>query len=267
MNNPGVNNMKSAAEGAMNRNGVGKRTAPMKRGMIVLMTATLMSGVSQAAVISWTSKSITSTTDVSTGGYLVEAVNIGVPRNAYVDLTTTINGVTFEADPGTGVNGGNSNGDYLITDLTNYAGGDFYNPEAVTGFNDLLSHVQFTTGAPTDTWTIGSTGNLLEIGQKYEIQLFFSDTRDASTMARYVQLDGTYNSGAFGANGIVASGTFTADTTTQDITMSLFNGDNSNTATPQLQGYQLRAAVPEPSSIGLLGLGVSLLFLKRRRMY
>jgi len=265
MNNPGANNMKSTAEGTMNRTSLGKRTAPMKRVMIALMTATLMSGVSQAAVISWSSKSITGTTDVSTAGNLVEAVNIGVPRNAYVDLSTTINGVTFEADPGTGVNGGNSNGDYLITDLTNYAGGDFYDPESVTGFNDLLSHVQFSLVA-TDTWTIGSIGNLLETGQKYEIQLFFSDTRNADTMARYVMLDGSYNSVAFGANGIVASGTFMADAPTQDFTISVFNGDNSNASAPQLQGYQLRAAVPEPSSIGLLGLGATLLCLKRRRM-
>ncbi len=154
-------------------------------------------------------------TDVSTTGELVEAVNIGMPRGAYADLSTTINGVTFEADPGTGNNGENSNGDYLITDLTNYTGSEFYAPEAVHGFDSLLSHIQFTSGVATDTWTIGSAGNLLDNEQEYEIKLFFSDTRDENTTDRYVRLDDAYNSVAFGANGMVASGTFIADAATQ----------------------------------------------------
>ena len=222
-------------------------------------------GVLNAASITWSSNAITSVTDVSTTGDLVEAVNIGVPRGAYADLSTTINGVTFEADPGTGDNGGNSNGDYLITDLTNYTGGDFYAPEAVTGFDSLLSHIQFTVGAATDTWTIGSIGNLLEGGQEYEIQLFFSDTRDENTPARYVQLDGTHNSVAFGASGIVTSGTFVADATTQDFTISLFNGDDSNANAPQLNGYQLRA-IPEPGTYALIGglLALSYVMVRRR---
>ena len=222
-------------------------------------------GVLNAASITWSSNAITGVTDVSTTGDLVEAVNIGVPRDAYVNLSTTINGVTFEADPGTGFNGGNSNGDYLITDLTNYTGSDFYAPEAVTGFNDLLSHVQFTSAVATDTWTIGSIGNLLENGQEYEIQLFFSDTRDVNTPARYVQLDGTYDSVAFGANGIVTSGTFIADATTQAFTISLFDGNDDNTNAPQLNGYQLRA-IPEPGTYAFIGglLALSYVMVRRR---
>ena len=110
----------------------------------------------------------------------------------------------------------------------------------------------------------------LTIGHTYRVQVLVGDGR-STNLGRTVSLDGI-NQGIY-ANGVVNSTwgsfllletTFTADTTTQNFTTEVFDGTTS-------LGAQVNAltvyttAVPEPSSVALLGFGGAALILRRRK--
>jgi hypothetical protein len=112
----------------------------------------------------------------------------------------------------------------------------------------------------------------LTSGHTYRIQALVFDGRgDAGIPGRTVQFDGVdqgqYANGVDGVtwgDGLLVTGTFTADAATQDFTNEGFQGANSTGA--QLNALLVHTtAVPEPSSAALLGLGGLALILRRRK--
>ena len=232
-----------------------------------------IAGAAQAATISWNSANLTSLTgtEVSTNGTFVQALNFGGGTSS-TDWDTTINGVAF-----TGLASGGTNNVF-----DNPASGNFSansnrvipssNDAYTTGlavYDTLLSGFLFDSSA-TDFRTVTLSG--LTTGQEYLVQLFLGDDRstvgskaiiiDQGTGNEYRSF--TYTLDANDANGIVINGTFTADAATQAFTMNNVNTSTEALTGLQLNAYQLRA-IPEPTAVTLMGLGVVPLLLRRRR--
>ena len=195
---------------------------------------------------------------ISTDGSLIGALNFG--DTSLTSNPTTINTVTFaEYGPGTG----SVNLSGTVTFVHNGADGSGTNGEGDAA----------TTLTNTGVFTIaGNNGHLqfggLTIGQTYEIQMVFSDTRGVLSPDLIEVYDQDSSAGAadFTSADIstaqIVTGTFTADALTQDFYLV------QNTGVGSFDGYigalQLRS-IPEPSSTVLLGLGGVAFLLRRRR--
>ncbi|MGJ8645113.1 MAG: sulfatase-like hydrolase/transferase [Luteolibacter sp.] len=217
---------------------------------LTLITS-LVCGLLHAAPITWGPATAISTgsgnsSDVSTNGSVVEAYN-GVGNDQIGTATNVIvNGVTFtpttsllNEDP---KNGGSND----FSSTTN--GGD-------ASYDTLLSTLEYGGGDGVVTLTIGdgdgntaTTGvGLLTIGEDYEIQVWFSDTRNDRVMTF-----GDGNGGGLGnvvyLNDQYAIGTFTADASTQTLTLDSGNtGSGSpNFGQSHITAYQIRKAVTGP---------------------
>lgn len=172
----------------------------------------------------------------------------------------------------------NSGGGALDIDFNNdsivdipFAAGSFTFGNSFTGFyngnasNDLINSGSWSGAASTLPLTVVT-------GRQYQIQLLFADARNfGGGIVRTVGVDSEalqpYNYFAptnpnWGFQ--LVTGTFTADSTTQTISIETFNGASS--AGAQINAFQLRdiTAIPEPTASALLllaGLG----FAGRRR--
>ena len=202
------------------------------------------------------STGVGNSSDVSTTGTLVEAFS-GVANDQIGSATdVTVNGVTF--NPTTSL---------LGSDPRNAGANDF--SSATNGgdaaYDALVSTLEFGGGTGLVTLTLGDgdgdgsiTGpGLLTPGSPYEIQVWYSDDRTGSNDARVTPV-GDGNGNTVDLNDQFAIGTFTADGTTQDITLA-----SPGFGQAHITAYQIRL-VPEPSSLALLGLS-GLLMVKRRR--
>ncbi len=127
----------------------------------------------------------------------------------------------------------------------------------------------------TGTWgssagTVSLTG--LTATQEYRIQALVYDGRgDADVSGRTVEFDGVdqgqYANGismVTWGDGLLVTGTFTADATTQDFTVEAFLGTDS-------KGGQLNTltlyAIPEPATFGMVAaFGGGILFIRRKLM-
>ncbi len=168
-----------------------------------------------------------------------------------------------------GVTFGNS--DLINTDdLLHASHGDFGNAGTPdTTYNDLLQGARYAghnNDYPNLSFTLGNV-NPLTIGHEYLLQFWVSDARDGIN-ARSLTLSGSdddlSDSIGFGdgGNGHYIIGTFIADGTTQTITVNIPDDSSSY----QVNLLQLRTiAIPEPSSIGLAGLGLLGAAFRRRR--
>ncbi|MDA7518763.1 lamin tail domain-containing protein [Akkermansiaceae bacterium] len=165
-------------------------------------------------------------TVVVTEGTLVEAIN-GSGGAGVV----TINGVTF------------SPSDAI---LPNPAATGMLSGQTTLdpGLDSLLTTVDFGGGSSTTT-TIGG-GNLV-IGQAYQVQIFFMDLRSgtASRVMTYgdnlgsgADVSASGGAGSFGQN---VTGVFTADDTSQTLSL-LANGFGN----AHINGYQIRTATAAP---------------------
>jgi hypothetical protein len=121
-----------------------------------------------------------------------------------------------------------------------------------------VSH-QAVFGGGIGTVTVGS----LTVGQEYRVQVLLMDGRTSQT-GKSVSFDGV-NQGVYAngtaatyGDGLLVTGTFTADATTQDFTIQHSTG-----------GTQFNAmtlyAIPEPSSVLLTALPLAGLLMGRRR--
>lgn len=218
-----------------------------------LAAATAIVGAANAATISWSGAvantsggfgEILDTGLFNTTGTLVSAENVG-------GAAVNFDGIDFDAGTTTFSTGGTFNGFHQ-------------------GGQELSQ-----TGAYSDGGTSG-TVNLtgLTIGNTYRVQALVFDGRgSAGIPGRTVEFDGAnqgqYANGVDGVTwgtGFLVTGTFTADATAQDFTIEGFNTDPASVGS-QLNALTLHqtAAVPEPSSSALLGLGGLALILRRRK--
>ncbi|MEP2774660.1 MAG: PEP-CTERM sorting domain-containing protein [Luteolibacter sp.] len=197
-------------------------------------------GNAHAATITWGSATsvTTVTADVSNTGTTVEAFNAAADT---VSNTLNLNGVSFTS---TGALLNNSNGVDAFSGTTGNA-----------DYDQFLSNIDFGNGGNLVSLTIG--GGLLVNGGQYLLQVWYADTNNATRVMQFG--DGNSNTVNLVATGQYATGTFTADGSSQTLTLDAQGFGNAH-----ITGYQLRA-IPEPSAAALLGLGGLGLILRRRR--
>ncbi|SHK42665.1 PEP-CTERM protein-sorting domain-containing protein/Myxococcales GC_trans_RRR domain-containing protein/MYXO-CTERM domain-containing protein [Rubritalea squalenifaciens DSM 18772] len=217
---------------------------------IIAATLAALAGSASAATISWSSTAYTTNgsagQNLDTGLFLTTGTEFLVENVG--GAATTFDGIDFTADSG----------------LFGSAIANTFHASS----SDLSDSGRYgSSGADT----ISLSG--LTIGQTYRIQALVFDGRgSAGITGRTVSFDGIdqgqYANGVSGVtwgDGLLVTGTFTADATDQDFTIEAFDGASS-------VGGQLNAllvhnttAIPEPTStafVGLAGLG---LLLRRRR--
>lgn len=221
----------------------------------------IMATTTQAATVTWGSATnITGDTDVQTSpGTLFTALNFGTSTAA------TVNGVTFNgfASTGAGSNSVITSGDGKLS-FSSDSGFSTYNGfgSASAPFSSLPADYQtlLATGVygNSGTYTFTNTLNNLTIGNQYSFQFWNNDSRDGEPN-RLLNGVGARPNGANGQLGQYAIGTFTADATTQSI--SLFGNGYLNA----VEVRDLTTAAPEPTISAFFGLGTLGILLRRRR--
>ncbi|MGJ8694689.1 MAG: sulfatase-like hydrolase/transferase [Verrucomicrobiaceae bacterium] len=208
-----------------------------------ILATTLLLGVSHAANITWgpatnVSTGIGNSSDVSNNGTLVEAYNAVANDQITGAAPITVNGVTFtpttsllDADP---KNGG-ANDFSSITNAGDAAYDDILSTLEYGGGTDLVS---LTLGDGDGDTSVNGAG-LLTIGTTYEIQVWYVDTRSSQDARETPVGDGNGNKVTL--NDQFAIGTFTADATTQTITL-----ESPNFGQAHITAYQIREAFSGP---------------------
>lgn len=220
----------------------------MKLKYSILAASLLSMAAASAATVSWSSSLYT------TSGSFGETLDTGIFDTTGTELLVE-----------------NIGGGAVTFDGINFAAGTTSWSGDFNGFHQAGQTLSQNGTYGTNTAdTVSLTG--LTIGHTYRVQALVYDGRgDAGIPGRTVEFDGI-NQGqyAFGQSGVtwgdglLVTGTFTADATTQDFTIEAFDGSTS-------KGGQLNAllvhttAVPEPSSTALLGLGGLALLMRRRK--
>lgn len=234
--------------------------------LIVVGLIGLLGGlhVASAAPITWSGQSlIAGDSDVSTQGLLVYAYSLGN------NVTPVVNGVSFTPAVS---HDGSPDFDYadsnvLLHNYTQYTG--FGAPSTVTPgsqYANLLTSAGYAPNAGNDmVFTLNVTP-----GQSYQLQLWANDARgdhvgsietlkdSSGGAAGSLTIGEAYPTG-FG--GTFITGTFTADSATEVITI------DGSVDEQQINAFELRnvTATPEPSSGLLLGIGGAGLAAWRRR--
>jgi hypothetical protein len=213
-----------------------------------------------AQAISWqTPVTISGDGNVDIAGTFLYAYGLGGSGG------DTVNGVTFSSGP----LGGNT--DFTTSNLD---GAAFFGPSATAApysdlsasYEDLVGHGDYATansGVGTATLTLNGLTN----GDSYQVQVFVNDSRTfgagrSETFTGGGSTSGalSYNStGADGGVGQFVIGTFTADGSSEDITLA-------STQALQLNAFQVReeGATPEPSTYAMVFAGLGLLALVSR---
>jgi len=184
-----------------------------------------------AATINWTTTTVSAPADVSMYGTLVGAMNVGDSADAQI-----INGVTFAPD-----SGGTSTLSFGSATVTFSFDGSSYDdywagsdPAGSASYGAALDYGRYSDGGTrTGTVTLGG----LAPGHVYQVQIWIVDTRTPNLDTRVRTVDGVSTTGA-GPN--IATGIFTADTSTQVMTTIGTTGGDSTLHGPQVNLLQLR---------------------------
>lgn len=189
--------------------------------------------------------------DIITIGTLHAAVNAAEDSQADV----TLNGVLFES--------GDVNAATNIRTLgftsSNAAELNPNNLGDTAEYNRFLGDIDFASGVTGDI----TIENLIE-GNEYALQVFFVDNRPGGNDNRVSTISAVGGTGSVALNDQFAVGNFVADSTGE----FTFNVDTAGAGGPNITGFQVRdlgAAIPEPSSLTVLVMGISGLLLRRRR--
>ncbi|QQL45504.1 PEP-CTERM sorting domain-containing protein [Sulfuriroseicoccus oceanibius] len=225
----------------------------MKATTYLIAASLLAASAANAATIQWGSEIAPTSGNFGellneglfdTSGTLVSAENLGGSE-------TTFDGITFAAGNTTFTTGGTFDGFHQNGQL-------------------LSEHGIYGGGGAADTVSLDG----LIIGKTYRIQALVYDGRGAGDIpGRTVEFDGInqgqYSYGISGVtwgNGLLVTGVFTADSTTQDFTIEAFAGSNSKGGQLNaLTVFETAQAIPEPSSAALLGIGGLALIMRRRK--
>ena len=237
------------------------------------MGVCLAATTSQAATITWQSPATVSSPDILdtipgeyAGASLTQSVYFGSDTNTYTVSTSGGQNINF------------THGSWSYSGPSGTATGLFYtgiqklagSPTSDSSFNNVLENDGWaSSGTSSNPQTLQIGG--LTVGTTYAIQLFAYDPRSTSS-ARTEEFADTVN--ATGSNSASFStssatsviGTFTAGASTQDVYMWQTTPGVTSWDTT-VSGFTLYTApVPEPASVGLLGIGaIGLLFLKKRK--
>jgi hypothetical protein len=208
--------------------------------LVLSAAAVFLASLANASLITWTTSDITSSNDVVTTGTTIEAVNASGNNFATSNPTVSVNGIDFTST-GTLLN-------------RSYESDVFATDTADTGYNSLLGSLDYGTQT---SLTINFT--VVE-DRDYILQVWYADD-DGYDVSRTMTLTGSETDNVLNGNDY-AVGTFTADSTSQDLVIT-----SSNTGV-RLTAYQLRdvTAIPEPATIGMLGLGSLITVLVRRNL-
>lgn len=211
----------------------------------IIITASALGLISaQAATIAWSSELTPmegALLDQLSSGLFDTSGTLVLAENSGSNTATTFDGISFAAAT---ISFGNVYGGFGSN------GGELLNRTGTYG-----------SEAQTVSLTVVD-------GQQYRIQALVYDGRGGEA-GRNVEFDsidqGVYANGVPSASwgpGLLVTGIFTADSTTQDFTINTYEGAT-------VKGGQLNAItvydVPEPSSAALLGLGGLALILRRRK--
>ncbi len=226
--------------------------------LLIPSAAVLMTIASQGAIITWgTATGITGPDDVS-----LQGTYFGSWAPNHVDAPNyPVNGVTFH---------GFSDLQDLNNDLWDGYNGFFGNLTSDPNYNALLTWGRYA-GSGTHTFSWGG----MTPGHEYLVQIWVADARNLGGDTRQQTLSGssedvspTISFPADGSGiGEYIIGTFIADASgTQTIMIDPFTSSDPDGGSAQINLVQVRLiAIPEPTSIGLAGLGL-LGALCRRRM-
>ncbi|MDP0491955.1 MAG: Ig-like domain-containing protein [Verrucomicrobiota bacterium JB023] len=191
----------------------------MKLATLAFSLPLLIPGL-QAAEITWgEARDIVSRDDVNQTGTLIEAYNLGGTAAANV----TILGTTFLAKTD------------LLPQSTNID--SFTGSTGDDGYDQLLSQIDYGGGTNTVTLSVGN--RLLTPGTTYDIQVWFVDSR--FTNRETPVGDGQGNQVTLSSTGQHARGTFTADGSTQTLTLESPSFGNAH-----LNAYQIRETSSRP---------------------
>jgi hypothetical protein len=227
------------------------KSSPSTISNLLIVTAVaglVASQTSQAADITWAAPaSTTSFNDIITEGTLVEAGNWS-NNTSTLDVTVGSETISFVQ--------------MTQSSFSPAASGVQYNTglyDGTTGdatFDAIMDSNAWTGSGPSSrTFTLSG----LVDTQEYMVQFFASDDRNATTQASTITFSaGNTSAVATYGDSPYVIGTFTADATTQDITIAV----SSQLA---MSAYVLRA-IPEPGTYALFaGLtGLTFVMLRRR---
>lgn len=246
-----------------------------RRSLMAGAILSLLGTSADGAVVTWgTPQAIVGDPDVSTDGTLVAAFNIGDLGVA----SATVNGVFFQGfvvqTTSTSASSGNfslaaSGGDFFLSSNEDYGSISPPSPP-FTGlsapYKTILAGATIT-GQPT-TFDLNMSG--LTPGETYQFQWWANTSGEALPAVSTSHAASAGNTVTLNDNptrlegglGQYVTGTFVADGTSQMITFLPIPAGGPNSAA-QLNAFQLRQ-IPEPSSIGLLGLAAVTLGFRTR---